>query len=89
MFCRMFHLHTTFLEQPLHKLPVGLRDDGGRQIRQFGLPEVLPQAAGLLHVFLEIKQSLLVRSEQTRVLQKWREVFIAHTHARRSREERL
>lgn len=52
----MFHLHATLLQQPLHKLPVGLGDDVGRQIRQFGLPEVLPQAAGLLHVLLHIKQ---------------------------------
>ncbi len=53
----MFHLHTTLLEQPLHKFPVGLGDDGGRQIRQFGLSEVLPQAAGFLHVLLKTKQN--------------------------------
>lgn len=53
----MFHLHTTLLEQPLHKLPVGLSDDGGRQIRQFGLSKVLPQAAGFLHVLLKTKQN--------------------------------
>lgn len=58
----MFHLHATFLEQPLHKLPVGLGDDGRGQIRQFGLSKVLTQAVGLLHVLLMIKQRQSVSS---------------------------
>lgn len=56
----VFHLHATLLEQPLHKLPVGLGDDSRTQIGQFGLPQVLPQAAGLLHVLLNIKHNQLV-----------------------------
>lgn len=55
----LVHLHATFLEQTLHKFPVGLGDDGRGQIRQFGLSQVLPQAAGLLHVLLKTRQSHL------------------------------
>lgn len=54
------HLQATLLQQPLHELPVGLRDDGRGQIGQFGLSQVLAQGASLLHVPLESQSAASV-----------------------------
>lgn len=57
----LFHLHATLLEQPFHKLPVGLGDHGRRQVGEFRLSQILPEAAGLLHVLLKCRRRYLVR----------------------------
>ena len=46
------HLVPALLQQSLHKLPVGVSDDGGGQIGQFGLADCGAQVPGLLDVLL-------------------------------------
>lgn len=47
------YLVSAFLQKALHKLPVGLSDDGGGQVGQLGLPDGGAQVPSLLDVLLQ------------------------------------
>lgn len=48
------YLISAFLQQTLHKLPVGLSDDRRGQVGQFGLPDGGAQVTSLLDVLLKL-----------------------------------